>query len=201
MSRSLALVFASAVVALAQPTSPPATDAPSVSPTPDRARAVSPATADLLKAALPKIAAVKPAEQKSEANSPDLRETDKPRNGIIRLPKFIVRDRKPPVFTDRELLGEGAFGEKLARRYYPEWYLAFNRLARFTPLALYLPSAEASALARFYDEERLRKMDEFADLTNMVMRSNPAAGAKVKDLTREAFMRQSDIGWQGGGPK
>jgi hypothetical protein len=42
-------------------------------------------------------------------------------------------------------------------------------------------------------------MAEFADLTNMVMRSDPVAGAKVKDLTQNLFMRKSDIGWQGGG--
>ena len=157
--------------------------------------------AETLKSALPKSAFVKPAEKNPETESPDLRDTDKPRNDIVRLPKYLVRDRKPPVFTDRELWGDGVFGEKLARRYYPEWYLAFNQVAMWTPLRLFMWSAAGSAMARYEEEERLLKMADFADLTNMVMRTNPVAGAKVKDLTQDLFMRKSDIGWQGGGPK
>ncbi len=198
MSRSpFALLFVSATALVAQPAPPPAAESPVAAPA--SPRAVSPAMADTLKAALPKSAFVKPAEKTSAEPAPDLRDIDKPRNEIVRLPKYVVREPRPPVFTDRELLGDRAFGEKLARRYYSEWYLAFNKLARWTPLALFLPSPGGSALARFYEEERLRKMGEFADLTNMVMRSDPIAGARVKDLTQEMFMRKSDFGWQGGG--
>ena len=201
--RPLALLFVSAVAAAAQPASPPATEAPTtpLAAVPARARTVSPAMADLLKAALPKLAPVKPAEKTPAAESPDLREIDKPRNAIVRLPKYVVREPKPPVFTDRELYGAKAFGERLARRYYPDWYLAFNRLAQFTPLALYLPSAGASALARFEDEERLRKKAEFEGLANLIMLSDPKAGAKAKEVTRDTFMRWTDFGWQGGEPK
>ena len=52
--------------------------------------------------------------------------------------------------------------------------------------------------ALFYDEERLRQKKEFEDLANLVMRFDPVAGAKVKDATRDTFMRWQDFGWQGG---
>jgi hypothetical protein len=194
-----ALLLATAAVAVAQPASPPAMDTPA--PPAAAPRAISAATADLLKAALPKIAPMPPVSSKGAGESPDLRETDKPRNDIVRLPNYLVREPKPPVFTERELYGEQAFGERLARRYYPEWYLAFNRVALYTPLALYLPSAADSALAQYRENERLKAMTTFADLANMVMRTNPVAGAKVKEAVQETFMHQSDFGWQGGGPK
>lgn len=193
----IALVLATTAAVVAQTAPSLAVDSPAVSPSPAPAREVSPTTANLLKASLPKLEPVKAEDQKSAAEKPDLRDTDKPAATIVRLPKFMVAE-KPPIFTERELYGERAFGEQLARHYYPEWYLAFNRVALWTPLRLYLDSAANSALAQFYEEERLRKMDDIADLTNMVMRSDPVAGAKVKSIAQDTFMRQSDIGWDGG---
>lgn len=200
MSRyPLALVLGSALFAAEPPASPPAAAAVTTPAAPSRA--ISAAMADALKAALPKSAFVKPLEKKSDAELPDLRETDKPRNDIVRLPKYVVREQKPPGFTDRELWGEQVFAEKLARRYYPEWYLAFNKVAMWTPLRLFMWSAGASAMARYEEEERLGKMADFADLANMVSRSNSAAGAKVNYLLQGAFMHPSDFGWQGGGSR
>ena len=197
MSRyPLALWLGTVVFAAEPPASSPATATATPAPPP---RAISSAMADTLKAALPKSAFIKPAEKKSETELPDLRETDKPKNDIVRLPKYVVREEKPPVFTDRELWGNDAFARQLARRYYPEWYLAFNKVAMWTPLRFFMMSAAGSAMARYEEEERLRKMADFADLTNMVMRSNPGEGAKVKYQVQGLFMRTSDFGWQGGG--
>ena len=197
--RPLALLFVSAIAAMAQPAAPPPADA-APAPT-ERPRAVSPATAALLAAALPKIGPVKPAERKPDAELPDLRDTDKPRNEIVRLPKYVVREPRPPVFTERELYSDRAFGERLARRYYSEGYLAFNRLARFTPLALYLSSAADNALAQYYMDERLQKMAAFADLTKMLMVSDPVAGAKARDAVQQTFMHTSEFSWSGDQPK
>jgi len=190
---SLAPLLMWAASAVAQPVVPsPA--APAGAP-PERPQAVSPETAALLAAALPKTTLAKPAASAPAAEAPDRRETDKPRNSIVRLPKYVVRESRPPVFTERELSGEQAFGERLAKRYYFEGYFELVRLARYTPLTLFLPSAEASALAQYEDGERLRKKAEFADLTNMVMKSNPTTGAKVQDAVQDTFMRWGDFGW------
>lgn len=53
-------------------------------------------------AGLPKFTPAKPTAVGEE--SPDLRETDKPRNGIIRLPRYQVREKKAPDFKNREML-------------------------------------------------------------------------------------------------
>ena len=60
---------------------------------------------------------------------------------------------------------------------------------------------ESRAIEMYYEDERLRNMSEVADLTNMVTKSNAAAGAKVKDLSKGMFMHPTDFGWQGGGRK
>lgn len=185
----LALLFASTAVAVAQPLLPPATPAPVAAPGPAQPRAVSSGTADLLKAALPKSAFVKPPEKKSDAAAPDLRDTDKPRNDIVRLPNYVVREPKPPVFREQDIYTPQAFARRLAKRYYSEGYLAFDRLFHFIPFSsLVLDSAEGYAMAKFQEEERLRVMAELAGLM---------PGEKVKEI----FMRPSDFGWQGGKPK
>jgi hypothetical protein len=182
------------------PSAPPPAEPPQPATAPARPRAVSPETAAKLAAALPKVAVANPAAKKPEAESPDLREIDKPSNGIVRLPKYIVQEQKPPVFRERDLYTQQAFARRLAKRYYSEGYLAFSNFARYTPLALFLPSAEASALQQFYDDERLKNMADVADHANMLMKSNPAAAAKLKSAAQDTFMHWSDFGWNGGSP-
>jgi hypothetical protein len=57
-------------------------------------------------------------------------------------------------------------------------------------------SNEDRAMAMYYEDERLKEMADAADRTNMVMKSDAAAGAKMKELNQQTFMRWSDIGWQ-----
>lgn len=188
-----ALLLASAVAAIAQPDSPPKAAVPSAPNL--RPRAISPAAATLLNAALPKVAPVKPAATNSAGPSSDVRDVDKPQNTIVRLPQFVVREARPPIFREQDLYREQDLARRLAKRYYSEGYLAFSRLIHYTPLALVLPSAEASALQQFYDDERLRNMADVADNANMLMKSNPAAGAKMKYDAQQTFMHWSDLGW------
>ena len=196
----LALLLASAVIAAAQPASPSPTEPPANPPATQRA--VSSAMAGTLKSALPKSAFVKPPEKTPAAESADLRETDKPRNEIVRLPKYLVIDKKPPVFREQDIYTREAFARRLAKRYYSEGYLAFDRLFHLIPFSsLLMDSAGGYAMAKFREEERLRLMREFADYANMMKTSDRAMGARVKDLTQEMFMHKTDFGWQGGAPR
>lgn len=92
----------------------------SIAPTPDRSRAMSPETAAHLAERLPKFTPPPSAppskpptdssspifvdSSKAAASSPDLREIDKPRNTIIRLPNYVVQEEKPSAFKERNLL-------------------------------------------------------------------------------------------------
>jgi hypothetical protein len=201
MSRyPLALLFACAAAVMAQPVSIPATDPPAVQPASAQPRMVSPGTADLLRAALPKSAFVKPPEKKPDPNPPTLSETDKPPEEVLRLQKFVVREAQPPIFTERDLNTPQGLKAIAMRRYFPEMDRALNRfmLPLFAPISTKGTSNEVRAMTMYEDEERLKNMSEITDRTNMAMKSNAAAGAKMKNVERDTFMRWSDIGWQGG---
>lgn len=73
-----------------------------------RERAVSPRVAGLLAAAVPKYSSAPPPAAESPAPAPAasarLAATDRPApaNGIVRLPEYVVRERKPAKLPERE---------------------------------------------------------------------------------------------------
>jgi hypothetical protein len=198
MSRHpFALWFVSAVNAVAQPAAP--TPAASVPPI----RAVSPATADLLKSALPKSAFVKPAEKKPGIVAPGLRDADQPPGEIVSLPNYVVRESKAPDFTERDLHTPKGLQAVAMHRYFKEADRALNHfmLPLFAPISTKGTSNEVRGMTMYEDDERLKNLSEMADRTNMVLRSDAAAGSKVKKEAQQTFMRWQDMGWQGGGKK
>jgi len=81
---------------------PPNEPAPSiVSPRADHA--LSRSTSARVVSGLPRYAPPKVNGEETDSSA-DLRETEKPKNAIIRLPRYHVRDRKLPEFKNRELL-------------------------------------------------------------------------------------------------
>ena len=63
-------------------------------------RAVSPHVAELLAASMPKYQPTAPPEKKSELATPADHESDKPANGIVHLPRYVVREAKLPEPTE-----------------------------------------------------------------------------------------------------
>ena len=192
-----------------KPPAPPAaspTTAGSAAPAaPVRERAISPAVAAALAAAMPKYTPPPPKPAPvPEEELPDLRETDKPKNTIVRLPKFVVRDAKPPVFRDRDLNTKQGLARIAMRRYLTEADRVLNRftIPLFSPISTNGgTSNEERALAMYAEDERLKNMSEVADQTNMLLRSNNPAGTQLKSDAQQTFMRWSDMGWNGGSNK
>ena len=56
-------------------------------------------------------------EPKPEDEQADARDSDKPKNGIIRLPKYVVKEPKPPVFRERDLHSRSEMTDIGLRRY------------------------------------------------------------------------------------
>jgi hypothetical protein len=161
-------------------------------------RAISPDVAAQLAASRPKFSPVAPPPPpKPEEELPDLRETDKPKNTIVRLPKFVVQEPRPAVFTERDIYSKKGLENLAMRRYLTETDLVLNRFK----LPLFGVSNADRAMAMYAEDERLKNMSEVADRTNMVMRTDATAGAKVKSEAQQTFMRWQDMGWQGGAPK
>ena len=164
----------------------PTTDklvAPTAVATPERPREISPTVAARLASAAPKYEAA-PAPAPSSEPLPDLREIDKPRNTIVRLPPYLVPERKaPPVLKEKEVLTPKARLD-LALRKFPGL-----RLGSF-----WIFSNDGVALALLEQEERLEKKREFEDLASLMRFTDPAAQAKVKQEVDRAFTRQADFG-------
>lgn len=189
----------SATAAPGTPVLAPRTEEEKAPPRPaqKRTRAVSSGVAAALAAAVPKYTPPPKPEPKPETEAVDLREIDKPKNTIIRLPKYIVQEEKPIVFSERAITTDKGLADIAVRRYISDLDRGLNRIT----LPLFGISAEARALAMYAEDERLRNMSDLSVAAANATLSDPAAGAYIRRETQETFMRTSDFGWNGGDPK
>jgi hypothetical protein len=102
----LAAALLAPVVAAAEFTPRVAESAPVSRPaeSPALSRPLSPAVAALLTISAPRYSPPPAAPSPSPDVAPDARDTDKPRNGIIRLPSYLVQEEKLPVLKQRDIL-------------------------------------------------------------------------------------------------
>lgn len=171
----------------------PGSPAPAVSPapgTPRRKRAISPEVAAQLAAAQPKFEPAPP-KPPVEEEDVDLREIDKPRNGIIRLPKFVVREPLPPVFSERAVHTDKGLANLALKRYGTEAFRALNPFA--VPM---IGSPEAVAMMMYEEDERLRNMADFNERARMMSATDKEAGAYVKKQVDSTFMRPGSFEWR-----
>ena len=165
---------------------------------PKRTRPVSSGVAAALAAAAPKYTPPPPKpEPKPEEQQPDLREVDKPKNAIVRLPKYIVREPKPVIFSERTIHTEKGLTDIAMRRYISDVDRALNR---FT-IPLFGTSTEARARAMYAEDERLRNMSELEDDAKAATAADAASGMYIRREAQKTFMRTSDFGWSSGEPK
>lgn len=164
---------------------------------PSRPRAISPEVAAQLSANTPKYAPPPPKPPpKPEEELPDMREIDKPRNTIIRLPQYVVQEQKPAVLDERAVHTSKGLADLAVRRYISDADRALNR---FT-LPLFGRSYQERALQMYAEEERLRNMADLNDAAAMVSTRDKEAGAYVKREAERTYLRSSDFGWRGNNP-
>lgn len=191
-----AALLAWCTVASAQPSAsarPEATTEQQNAPAPRR-RAISPEVAAQLSANTPKYTAPAPKPPPKPAEElPDMREIDKPKNTIIRLPEYVVREQKPAVLSERAVHTKQGLADLAVRRYISDADRALNR---FT-LPLFGTSVEQRALMMYAEEERLRNMADLSDNAAMVSTTDKAAGMYVKREAEKTYLRSSDFGWRG----
>ena len=152
------------------------------------ARAISSETATKLAGVAPKFASVaaKPAATDSAAKTtepPDLRDIDKPRNTIVRLPNYTVREEKPPVIKERDVLTPKG---RLEAGYKKHPGLHLGSFGIF--------SNDGVAMAMEAEDERLERKSEFEDLASLLRFTDPAGHATAKHEVQQAFMREPDFG-------
>ncbi len=170
----------------------PSSSQPSAAAPPRRPRAISGEAAAALAAASPKYtpAAPKP-EPKPVVEEVDLRDIDKPKNAIVRLPKYIVQEAKPPVFSERTIHTAKGLTAIAMRRYISDADRALNR---FT-LPLFGTSKESRALTMYAEDERLNNMADLNDAGVNARQTDAAAGSYILKESQKTYLRSSDFGW------
>ncbi len=156
----------------------PAATAPASAP----ARAVSPATAAHLAITAPKYIAPASATAKAAASAPDLRETDRPRNTIIRLPNYVVRQSKEVIYKeDQFITPEG----KLRRTY------ARHRGLHAGSFWLFKNDPAAHQIQG--DDERVERRAELSDLLGLLqVGADPAVERSLRTQVQSTFMNSAD---------
>ncbi|MDP3166647.1 MAG: hypothetical protein Q8N06_14505 [Hydrogenophaga sp.] len=225
---TLAVSLPSALFAQAAPPAPSSpvlapqpTSADTPPPAPKRNRAISGDVANMLAQTMPKFTPPPPAptaaelaqkkaaeEAAAEAAAADLRDNDKPKNSIVRLPNYVVQEKRPPIFTEREIHTKKGLRDVAMRRYISDADRALNRFTLplfggggWSPGSGAGSAAEQRALAMYAEDERLRNMADLADNANMIMRSDATAGAAAKDAVQKTYMRSTQFGYGGMAPK
>jgi hypothetical protein len=164
---------------------PPSTLAPKLK----KERPISDGVASALAASMPKY---NPPPKSDPADQDvDLREIDKPRNGIIRLPKYTVQEKKPPVFRERDIYTRGGLADLAQRRYLS----ATDRMLNRVTLPLFGTSSEARAMAMYAEDERLNNMSELKENARDIGQLDAEDGAYIKRVTDQTYMRDSGLGY------
>ncbi len=133
----------------------PSPSTQSLAPPPPTPRAISPRVAEQLATTAPKYSPPVPTPAQPPAT--ELPEGDQPRNRIIRLSPYVVRENPPPRFKERDLLtAKGRLD--LALRRHPGL-----RLGAFGPL-----NNHAWAGAMLAEEFALERRQEMLDLLSLL---------------------------------
>ncbi|MBL9199609.1 MAG: hypothetical protein JNL39_03840 [Opitutaceae bacterium] len=159
---------------------------------PRRTRVISPEIAAALSAASPKYAPPPPKPPpKPEEELPDARELDKPANGIVRLPKYLVQEKKPVIFSERAIHTQKGLIDIAMKRYITETDKVLNRF-RIPFLTM---TNEARALAMYAEDERLQNMANLNEAAAAAAKSDPAQGTYILKAAQQTYLRSSDFGW------
>ncbi|QYM80051.1 hypothetical protein K0B96_05375 [Horticoccus luteus] len=178
---ALAVVPGASLLAQSPVAAPPAEPVTSGQPAPKRQRAISGDVAAALAASMPKYNP--PPKPKPEEENVDLRDEDKPRNGIIRLPKYVVQQKKPEVFRERDLHTQSELMDIAMQRYAGLSYVPLSGMNRGVALLMY------------QEDERKKNISDLKEDAQDARRSGDTAEADyIKRQTNRAFSRDGGFG-------
>jgi len=216
-SKILLAMLAAAAPAAAQNAAPPPPPAVEPEPTPAAGSAAGDASSVVLAAKAPTLAPMRPAAEDDNGRAvssriaadlnlgmpkyapptptpaaktepQDMRDIDKPKNEIHRLPQYVVRESRPLVFRNRDLYTT----EGLAN-------LSFTnhpglRLGNIFGLN------SGIAYQMYLDEQRLANMDDLTDTARAMARGGDKAESQyILQASQETFMRPIEETWNGPG--
>lgn len=119
-------------------------------------------------------------------------EADKPRNGIVRLPKYVIEGDRPPVFTERELNTPKGLADIAVKRYLSSVHQNLNRF--HLPGWLGGVSNEELAMQMYREDERLQNMKQMEDTSYILRKAGDNKAAdEMKEQSRDMYMRRSEF--------
>jgi len=131
-----------------------------------------------------------PPPPKPEEEEVDLRDSDKPKNEIIRLPKYVVEGTRPPVFIERNLYSNAM----LKRLAYQRYLSPFSRNVLNTfRLPIIGGGVEDYALMQYEADERKRAMAQLDDRLAMYRTTgDDTAADNLTDEIQNPLRRRSE---------
>jgi len=156
-----------------------------------RSRSISPEVAAALAAGMPKYDPPKAVAPKDEEDLPDMRDVDKPRNQIIRLPDYVVREKRPPVFRERDINTTKGLSAVAMKRYFSETAKALNRYT----IPLFGMSQEAYANMPFAEDGPLENIASLKS-TAADLKALGGDGTSISREVDRTYIRRSDYGYQ-----
>jgi hypothetical protein len=123
------------------------------------------------------------------ADPVDMRDVDKPKNEIKRLPKYVVQESRPPVFRERDLFT--AQGQ-IDLAFKSHSGLLFGNI-------LGLNSGAAQMM--YLEDQRLDNIDDLKDEAHAMARGGaPSEGSYILQQSTDTYMRSgTGWDWSGGG--
>jgi len=150
-----------------------------------------PTTSAMIVAGLPRYDPPKPVPAKPEDQDVDLRNVDKPQNGIVRLPTYYVRTARQAVLKEPDLVTQEGMA-KVGMKRYPGLAL--------TPFAWLNAMNYGVAKEMYLEDERLRKISDLTETANSIGRGGDTVESEyIKRETQDAYLRPID--WGGLPPK
>jgi len=148
-------------------------------------RSVSPGLAAALSAGLPKYS---PPTPTPTPNQTDLRDVDKPKNEIKRLPKYEVIEKRPPIFRPKDLFTPANLADL---------YIAAHPGLNFGNV---LGLNNSAAYEMYLEEERLANIADLTDTAHaMMLGGDKTEGQYILQATQDTYMRVDD-NWHIAGP-
>lgn len=157
-------------------------------------RRVSRALATTVTAGLPKFTPPKSEEQlaaeaKAAANKAAQDAADQPKNGIVRLPNYVVQGSRPPIFRERDIYTQKGLSQIALKRYFSETALALNRYT----IPLFGMGKEAYAMMMYEEDERLKEMKNANNSVYLLRQTDEVAADQLQQEVNQTFLRNTDF--------
>jgi hypothetical protein len=155
-------------------------------------RTVSSKVAAALSMGMPKFSPPTPTPTPA-AEPEDLRDVDKPRNEIHRLPKYVVREARPPIFRERDLYSKTALID-LYFKNHPG--LIFGNILGLNAVA----KPGSMTYQMMADDERQENMDDLRDTAHAISQGDSAGASYILQQSDSTYMRGGGTwDWSGTG--